>query len=102
LRLKLFRSLDSQGWTVHAFPAHEVGVPLKPSLITTETGTKYNPKISPENKNKMNEKAGSCLCKKINFEIEGEFDSFYLCHCGRCRKDTGSAHAANFFLTLQN
>ena len=40
---------------------------------------------------------GSCLCGEVAFEIEGEFDSFYLCHCGRCRKDTGSAHAANLF-----
>lgn len=42
---------------------------------------------------------GSCLCKSIIFEIEGEFEDFYLCHCSRCRKDTGSAHAANLFST---
>jgi hypothetical protein len=40
---------------------------------------------------------GSCLCGKVRFEIEGDFDSFYLCHCSYCRKDTGSAHAANLF-----
>jgi len=40
---------------------------------------------------------GSCLCGKATFEVEGEFESFYLCHCERCRKDTGSAHAANMF-----
>lgn len=40
---------------------------------------------------------GSCLCGKVTFEIEGEFENFYLCHCERCRKDTGSAHAANLF-----
>ncbi|VDN47155.1 conserved protein of unknown function [Petrocella atlantisensis] len=40
---------------------------------------------------------GSCLCGEVTFEIEGDFDNFYLCHCGRCRKDTGSAHAANLF-----
>ncbi len=40
---------------------------------------------------------GSCLCGAVTFEIEGEFESFYLCHCERCRKDTGSAHAANLF-----
>lgn len=46
----------------------------------------------------MNNKyAGSCLCGQVRFEIEGEFESFYLCHCGYCRKDTGSAHAANLF-----
>ena len=42
---------------------------------------------------------GSCLCGKVTFEIEGEFEDFYLCHCSRCRKDTGSAHAANLFST---
>ncbi len=40
---------------------------------------------------------GSCLCGEITFEIDGEFESFFLCHCSRCRKDTGSAHAANLF-----
>ena len=40
---------------------------------------------------------GSCLCGEVTFEIEGDFEKFYLCHCERCRKDTGSAHAANLF-----
>lgn len=40
---------------------------------------------------------GSCLCKSVVFEIDGEFEDFYLCHCSRCRKDTGSAHASNLF-----
>jgi hypothetical protein len=40
---------------------------------------------------------GSCLCGEVRFEVEGSFDSFFLCHCTHCRKDTGSAHAANLF-----
>ncbi|WP_411368989.1 GFA family protein [Pseudidiomarina salilacus] len=40
---------------------------------------------------------GSCLCGTVSFTVEGEFDSFYLCHCKHCQKDTGSAHAANLF-----
>ncbi|WP_167611959.1 GFA family protein [Maribellus sediminis] len=43
------------------------------------------------------EYSGSCLCKGVKFKISGEFESFYLCHCRYCRKDTGSAHAANLF-----
>ncbi|WP_445358917.1 GFA family protein [Microbulbifer sp. ANSA005] len=43
------------------------------------------------------EQKGSCLCGTINFEIEGDFGGFFLCHCSYCRKDTGSAHAANLF-----
>ncbi|WP_459924585.1 GFA family protein [Desulfatiferula olefinivorans] len=45
----------------------------------------------------MSIKPGSCLCGEVTFEIEGDFDHFYLCHCSRCRKDTGSAHGANLF-----
>ena len=40
---------------------------------------------------------GSCLCGAIRFQVRGEFESFFLCHCSLCRKDTGSAHAANLF-----
>lgn len=43
--------------------------------------------------------SGSCLCGTVRFSIHGKFESFFLCHCGRCRKDTGSAHAANLFST---
>jgi hypothetical protein len=29
--------------------------------------------------------------------VSGAFERFFLCHCSRCRKDTGSAHGANLF-----
>jgi hypothetical protein len=45
----------------------------------------------------MTTHAGSCLCGQVKFEIEGDFDRFFFCHCQRCRKGTGSAHAANLF-----
>ncbi len=40
---------------------------------------------------------GSCLCRTVKYKVVGEFESFYLCHCRYCQKDTGSAHAANLF-----
>jgi hypothetical protein len=40
---------------------------------------------------------GTCLCGAVRFEITGGFQHFFLCHCSRCRKATGSAHAANLF-----
>lgn len=43
--------------------------------------------------------AGSCLCGTVKYQVSGEFESFFLCHCSRCRKDTGAAHAANLFST---
>lgn len=45
----------------------------------------------------MTNHLGSCLCGTVKFEVQGDFDSFYLCHCQHCQKDTGSAHAANLF-----
>ena len=40
---------------------------------------------------------GSCLCGLVSFEVSGPFDSFYFCHCSRCQKNSGSAHATNIF-----
>src|SRR5690606_14422827 len=45
----------------------------------------------------MTTHSGSCLCAAVGFQIDGDFQSFYLCHCGHCRKDSGSAHSANLF-----
>lgn len=41
--------------------------------------------------------AGACLCGAVRFEVSGNLERFYLCHCARCRKDSGSSHAANLF-----
>lgn len=40
---------------------------------------------------------GSCLCGQVTFEVIGNFDAFFLCHCKYCQKDTGTAHGANLF-----
>lgn len=45
---------------------------------------------------------GSCLCGAVQFEIDGAFEHFFLCHCSRCRKGSGSAHGANLFATQAN
>src|SRR5512146_2515737 len=42
--------------------------------------------------------AGSCLCGSVRFEIRPPLSGFRYCHCSRCRKASGSAHAANIFL----
>jgi hypothetical protein len=38
---------------------------------------------------------GSCLCGSIRYELSAELGDFGYCHCKRCRKASGSAHAAN-------
>jgi len=41
---------------------------------------------------------GSCLCGAVHYTAVGEAERFYHCHCKRCRKATGSAHASNLFM----
>ncbi|MBK8183766.1 MAG: GFA family protein [Candidatus Competibacteraceae bacterium] len=41
---------------------------------------------------------GSCLCGAVGFEIRAPFLFFQYCHCGRCRKSSGSSHGANLLL----
>jgi hypothetical protein len=41
---------------------------------------------------------GSCLCGALKYEVAGEAQFFYHCHCSRCRKATGTGHASNIFL----
>ena len=42
--------------------------------------------------------SGSCLCGGVTFEITPPFTAFRYCHCTRCQKASGSAHAANVFV----
>lgn len=42
--------------------------------------------------------SGSCLCGSIKFEVKPPFAAFRYCHCSRCQKASGSAHAANAFV----
>jgi hypothetical protein len=37
---------------------------------------------------------GACLCGGVRFEIDRAVGPFELCHCGRCRKTSGSAFFA--------
>ncbi|WP_415886748.1 GFA family protein [Neptuniibacter sp. QD37_6] len=41
---------------------------------------------------------GSCLCGEVQYEISPPFSTFQYCHCSRCRKTTGSAHASNIIM----
>jgi len=49
----------------------------------------------------MSQKAvtGSCLCGKVSYQLSGNSGVFQYCHCSRCRKFSGSAHAASLFVS---
>lgn len=37
---------------------------------------------------------GSCLCGVVQFQVRSVIDTIYYCHCGLCRKQTGSGFNA--------
>ena len=41
---------------------------------------------------------GSCLCGSVQYEISGDAQRFYHCHCSRCRKASGTGHASNLLI----
>ena len=41
---------------------------------------------------------GSCLCGAVSYQFHGPEYVFQYCHCSRCRKFTGSAHATNIIV----
>jgi len=45
--------------------------------------------------------SGSCLCGSVAYELRGDARRFFHCHCERCRKASGAAHASNVILKLQ-
>jgi len=44
---------------------------------------------------------GSCACGAVAYEIAPPFLFFQYCHCSRCRKTSGSPHAANILLDAE-
>lgn len=37
---------------------------------------------------------GSCLCRGVRYEIDGELEKITNCHCSLCRKMSGSAFSS--------
>ncbi len=42
---------------------------------------------------------GSCLCGDVAYQYSGDAKLMMYCHCSRCRKVKGAAHAANVFVS---
>jgi len=45
---------------------------------------------------------GSCLCGEITYQFVGPIKVFQYCHCSRCQKFTGTAHASNIIIDPEN
>jgi len=40
---------------------------------------------------------GSCLCKTIQYQVQGQLSTFALCHCENCAKASGSSFMSNWW-----
>ncbi len=45
---------------------------------------------------------GGCQCGAVQFEYTGDAKFVMNCHCSRCRKVKGAAHATNAFVACEN
>ncbi len=45
---------------------------------------------------------GSCLCGKVRYEVRGQPQVMYYCHCRMCRKATGTSFATNMLVRAQD
>lgn len=42
--------------------------------------------------------SGRCLCEVVRYTVKAKSPAcMYLCHCSRCRRETGTLHGANVF-----
>jgi hypothetical protein len=45
--------------------------------------------------------SGSCACGKMRFELDGRPFRMHHCHCGRCQRARGGAHATNVLYKIE-
>jgi hypothetical protein len=45
---------------------------------------------------------GSCMCGKVKYELRGPPRVVYYCHCGKCRRQSGSAFACNVIVLKED
>ncbi len=88
---------------VHIFaaskaPWHEITGDL-PQFATFPPGRGEGVKLrEPEPAEREGLIRGTCLCGSVAYELEGELELMINCHCSRCRKARGAAHATNLFV----
>lgn len=64
----------------------------------TGPGMDFTPVQRPVRGGRAGVLAGSCLCGEVTFETEAQPIGAMNCHCSRCQKSRGAAHATNLWL----
>jgi hypothetical protein len=84
-------------FTASRAPWHAIsdGLPQHEGYPPEFGGGKGIERPAPEAKEGVT--AGSCLCGDVAWETEGEPERVMNCHCSRCRRGRGTAHATNAF-----
>lgn len=67
-----------------------------------QTRNHFTAKHGPRQCGMAQEYEGKCLCGAVTYKVKGPFIRFFFCHCSRCRRASGTAHAANIFTRAGN
>lgn len=79
----------------------EANTPFNDDNANNESHEATSSSHTIEIPNQTNPVTGSCLCNAVTFEYEGTPEFVMNCHCTRCRKAKGAAHATNVFVTSE-
>jgi hypothetical protein len=81
-------------------PCHPEGPEATPSLQGDERRRLRSADAIRTKENSM--LRGSCLCGTVRYEVRGTPLVMYYCHCGTCRKATGSSFATNVIVSASD
>lgn len=45
---------------------------------------------------------GSCHCQTVKYEVDGEIDGIYHCHCETCQKLNGTSYGSTGFVPVDS
>lgn len=79
---------------------HEIHDRL-PQHATYPSEWRAQPLESPPRECRAGITGGSCSCGKMRFELEGPPLRMHHCHCMRCRRARGGAHATNVIYRIE-
>lgn len=80
-------------------PWYEIGDAV-PQFEAYPPGVDTQPLATRENADAPGGARGSCLCGNVRYRIDGPALVARHCHCRRCRRGRGAAHASNLVVPL--
>ena len=46
--------------------------------------------------------SGGCFCGSVKYQVDGDLQTMYCCHCSRCRKMSGASFTTNAIVAFDD